>query len=65
MRKDSNMQMISRLLFRLLPIQILLSMVDCVNAIVSSLFATNLVGAEAMSAVGLYAPFGLLIGSLV
>ena len=64
MRKDSNMQMISRLLFRLLPIQILLSMVDCVNAIVSSLFATNLVGAEAMSAVGLYAPFGLLIGSV-
>ena len=62
--EKSNMQMLSRLIFRLLPIQILLATVDCVNAIVSSLFASNMVGQEAMSAVGLYAPFGLLIGSI-
>ncbi|MBE5996835.1 MAG: hypothetical protein E7240_05705 [Lachnospiraceae bacterium] len=64
MHKESNIQMISKLLFRLLPIQILLSMVNCVNAIVSSLFASNMVGAEAMGAVGLYGPFNLFIGSV-
>lgn len=43
-------------MFRLLPIQILLAAVGAVNGIVSSLFASNYVGVNAMSAVGLFAP---------
>ena len=60
----SNMKMITKLLFRLLPIQILLAAVGAVNGIVSSYFATNYVGVDAMSAVGLYSPVNMLITSL-
>ena len=52
--------MVARLMFRLLPVQILLSATGAVNNIVSSFFATNYVGIEARSAVGLYAPIGML-----
>ena len=53
--------MTSKLLFRLLPIQILLAAIGAVNGIVSSLFASNAVGTQAMSAVGLYNPINLFI----
>ena len=60
----ANMKMVSKLLFRLLPVQILLCAVGAVNGIVSSFFASNFVGIEAMSAVGLYSPIGMLISTL-
>ena len=60
----ANMKMVSKLLFRLLPVQILLGAVGAVNGIVSSFFASNFVGIEAMSAVGLYSPIGMLISTL-
>ena len=56
----ANIKMVSKLLFRLLPVQILLCAVGVVNGIVSSYFASNFVGIEAMSAVGLYSPVGML-----
>ena len=56
--------MTSKLLFRLLPVQILLAAIGSVNGIVSSLFASNAVGVDAMSAVGLYNPINLLITAL-
>ena len=59
--QSANVKMVGRLMFRLLPAQVLLCAVGAVNGIVSSFFATNFVGVEAMSAVGLYAPFGMLI----
>lgn len=59
----SDFKMTSALLFRLLPIQVLLAMIGAVNGIVSSLFASNFVGVDAMSAVGLYSPINLLIGA--
>ena len=49
----ANAKMVTKLLFRLLPIQILLAAVNSVNGIVSSFFAANYVGVNAMSAVGL------------
>jgi hypothetical protein len=52
--ESDNSQMIANLSFRLLPIQILLAAVSAVNGIVSSLFASNFIGTEAMSAIGLY-----------
>lgn len=57
----ANRRMITRLMFRLLPVQILLAAVGAVNGIVSSFFASNYVGIDAMSAVGLYSPITLLI----
>ena len=60
----ANIKMVTKLLFRLLPVQILLSAVGAVNGIVSSFFATNYVGVEAMSAVGLYGPIGMLVSTL-
>ena len=50
--------------FRLLPIQILLAAISPLNDMVSSLFASNSVGASAMGAIGLYFPINLFITSL-
>jgi len=55
------LKMTSKLLFRLLPVQILLAAIGTINGIVSSLFASNSVGLEAMSAVGLYNPINQIV----
>ena len=57
----ANAKMVTKLMFRLLPVQILLAAVGAVNGIVSSFFASNFVGVDAMSAVGLYGPLQLLL----
>ncbi len=62
--QGGDIKLISRLMFRLLPAQILLAAVGSVNGIVSSLFASNAVGVDAMSAVGLYAPINMFIGAV-
>ena len=64
MSKNNNLQMISKLMLKLLPVQFILAAVGAVNGIVSSYFASNYVGIDAMSAVGLYGPAGLLLGSI-
>ena len=61
MNQNANAKMVTKLLFRLLPIQILLAAISAVNGIVSSLFASNYIGTEAMGAVALYAPLNLFI----
>ena len=61
---SSNTKMLTKLMFRLLPVQILLAAVGAVNGIVSSFFAANFVGVAAMSAVGLYGPIGMLATSI-
>ena len=58
---DSGLDIIRKTMFRLLPIQVLFAAVGSVNGLVSSYFATNYVGIDAMTAVGLYNPFTLLI----
>jgi len=60
-RTTSNIEMTSGLMFRLLPAQVLLAMVGAINGLVSSYFASNYVGIEAMGAVGLYLPLNLLV----
>ena len=60
----ANAKMVTKLMFRLLPIQVILTAVGSVNGIVSTFFATNYVGINAMSAVGLYVPLGILIGAI-
>lgn len=61
---NDDLQMICKLMFRLQPVQVLLAMASAVNSIVSSYFATNYVGMEAMSAVGLYSPIWMLLGAI-
>ena len=56
--------MVTVLLFRLLPVQILIAAVGTVNSIVSGLFAGNFVGEAAMSAIALYGPIRLLMTAL-
>ena len=60
----ANAKMVTKLMFRLLPAQILLAAVGSVNGIVSSFFASNYVGVDAMSAVGLYGPISTLLGAV-
>ena len=64
MTQSANTKMLTKLMFRLLPIQVLLAAVGAVNGIVSSFFASNYVGIDAMSAVGLYSPLNMLIGAI-
>lgn len=64
MNQTASRKMLTKLLFRLLPVQIMLAVVGAVNGIVSSYFATNFVSTEAMSAIGLYAPINMLITSI-
>ena len=61
--KDANTKVVSKLIFRLLPIQILLAAVGSINGIVSSYFASNYIGISAMSVVGLFAPINMLLGA--
>ena len=56
-------KMTSKLLFRLLPFQILLAVVGSINSIVSTLFASNAVGMTSMSAIGLYSPINMIFTS--
>ena len=56
--------MIRKLMFRLLPVQIILMATSTVNMLVSSYFASNFVGTEAMGAVGLYGPLNTFFGAV-
>lgn len=49
-------KLLTRLFFRLLPYQILLIVISAVNGIVDSLYASNVLGQSAMSAIGLFGP---------
>lgn len=61
---SSNLRFVSSLMFRLLPAQILMLAVSAINSFVSSFFASNYLGLEAMSAIGLYAPFSTLTNAV-
>ena len=64
MKATENSNIVWKLMFRLLPIQILLALIGSINSIVSSLFATNFVGSQAMSAVGFFGPVSMLLGAI-
>lgn len=55
-KKTSEYKLLTGLFFRLLPYQVLLLIVTAVNGIVDSLFASNIIGESAMSAIGLFSP---------
>lgn len=53
---SSEYKLLTGLFFRLLPYQVLLLIITSVNCIVDSLYASNLIGKTAMSAIGLFGP---------
>ena len=58
------MKNVTKLMFRLLPAQVLLAAIGLVNGIVSGFFASNFIGMEAMAAIGFYAPLNMLISAV-
>ena len=60
----ANTQILTKLVFRLLPAQVLLAAVGSVNSLVSGYFASNYVGIDAMSAVGLFGPINMLLTAI-
>ena len=63
-KRGADTGLLTRLFFRLLPLQVLLAATGAVNGIISSLFASNNVGNEAMSAIGLYGPANMFISAV-
>ena len=61
---NADRQMTAKLMFRLLPVQVLIAASGTVNGIITGLFASNSLGEQAMSAVGLYNPIQMFIGAL-
>ncbi len=58
MRQNTNeYRLLTEMFFRLLPFQVLLIVISAVNGIVDSLYASNVIGKTAMSAIGLFGPF--------
>ena len=53
---NSDSKLLTGLFFKLLPYQILLIVISALNGIVDSLYASNVLGNTAMSAIGLYGP---------
>lgn len=62
--RHTDIKLITKLFFRLLPIQILLGLVSAVNGTISGLFGSNFVGADVMSAIGLYAPISMFLSAV-
>ena len=60
----ANEKAVGKLMFRLLPIQILIAVIASLNSMISAYFASNFISIAAMSAVGLYAPVQMLVGSI-
>lgn len=56
MKKLYDSGMITRMFFRLLPVQILLVAVSSLNGIIASAVASNFLGAESLAVIGLFAP---------
>ncbi len=55
-QSTSEYRLLSKLYFHLLPYQVLLIVISAVNGIVDSIYASNLIGESAMSAIGLFGP---------
>ena len=60
----SDSKMITKMFFRLLPIQILLVAISSLNSIIDGAVASNLIGPDAMAATGLYAPYSRILETI-
>lgn len=55
-KKTSEYELLSGLFFKLLPYQVLLLIITAINGIIDTLYASNMIGQSAMSAIGLFGP---------
>ncbi len=62
--KSDNAKMISKLYLSLLPIQVLLMALTAVSGIISSIFASNVIGPISVSAMGVYHPVYMTISAV-
>ncbi|MCR5369607.1 MAG: ATP-binding protein [Clostridium sp.] len=62
--EEDSIRMMARQYCRLAPVQIILLASASVNAIISSLFASNYIGEKAMAAVGLYTPMSQFLSAV-
>lgn len=53
----TDSKIISKLFFRLLPVQILFVAIGSVNSVIDSVVASNVIGMEAMTVIGLFGPY--------
>ena len=61
---SSDHKLWSGLFFRLLPYQVLLLIINAANGIVDTVFASNVIGQDAMTAIGLYSPLNHFLFAL-
>jgi len=54
---SSEYRLLSGLFFKLLPYHVLLLAISAINGIVDSVYASNVIGKSAMTAIGLFSPF--------
>ena len=62
-QKTNEYKLLTELYFRLLPYQVLLLVINAVNGIVDTLYASNAIGTAAMSAIGLFGPINLFLSA--
>ena len=63
-QKSNEYKLLTGLYFRLLPYQILLLAINAVNGIVDTLYASNVIGTSAMSAIGIFGPVNLFLSAV-
>lgn len=64
MKRNSNeYRLLTELYFRLLPYQVSLLVINAVNGIVDTLYASNVIGTSAMSAIGLFGPINIFLSA--
>ena len=61
MERLSERIIITKLMFKLLPLQILIAAVGALSGIISSYFASNYISIEAVSAIGIYFPISIIL----
>lgn len=61
---EANARMVTKLFFRLLPVQIMRAVVGAVNSLVVAFFTSNFISSIALSAWALFGPIDLLMGAL-
>ena len=60
----ANIQLLSRTMFRLLPMQILMAVVGSANGFITSYFASNFISVDAVGVMGLYGPVSMFVGAV-
>ena len=62
-QKSNEYKLLTELYFRLLPYQVLLLAINAINGIVDTLYASNVIGKAAMSAIGIFGPINIFLSA--